>query len=300
MVADDFNAEANGLIPIREISRATGVNTVTLRAWERRYGLLVPQRTSKGHRLYTQADIQKVKAVQVWLARGVAISKVKALLAEETGAEFDETLDSVWATVAAQIDQSLNAFSRSRLNHILADTFALYPAEIVADYVLVPLLKSLGTQNVGHAAKRAFLCSVLQEYLQAAIYRQRQAGQKDSVFIVSLCPDADALESLILQFSMLTHQYHADYLGHLDAREALICVEALQPTIVVLAGYGSLPSSDLQNYLRVWREKNNLPVIVAGDAALVYPALNLPSTNDVHACVAMQQIHYAINHLLKE
>ena len=41
-------------LPIREVARQTGVNAVTLRAWERRYGLIVPHRTEKGHRLYTR------------------------------------------------------------------------------------------------------------------------------------------------------------------------------------------------------------------------------------------------------
>ncbi|MBF4212988.1 MerR family DNA-binding transcriptional regulator, partial [Pseudomonas donghuensis] len=38
------------LFPIREVARLTGVNPVTLRAWERRYGLIQPTRTESGHR----------------------------------------------------------------------------------------------------------------------------------------------------------------------------------------------------------------------------------------------------------
>ncbi len=48
-------------IPIREISRLTGVNSVTIRAWERRYGLIKPLRTNKGHRLYCHADVELIK-----------------------------------------------------------------------------------------------------------------------------------------------------------------------------------------------------------------------------------------------
>src|SRR3546814_4637558 len=44
-------------LPIREVTRQTGVNAVTLRAWERRYGLIVPQRTAKGHRLFSNEQI---------------------------------------------------------------------------------------------------------------------------------------------------------------------------------------------------------------------------------------------------
>ena len=43
---------SEALLAIGELARRTGVNPVTLRAWERRYGLLKPQRTANLHRLY--------------------------------------------------------------------------------------------------------------------------------------------------------------------------------------------------------------------------------------------------------
>src|SRR3990167_1853043 len=78
---DDYqSALARGFVPIRDVARITGVNPVTLRAWERRYGLIVPQRTAKGHRLYTEAHIERIQAILTWLNRGVAVGQVKALL----------------------------------------------------------------------------------------------------------------------------------------------------------------------------------------------------------------------------
>ena len=49
----------DSLFSIGEVARQTGVNPVTLRAWQRRYGLVVPQRTAKGHRLYTEQDVRR-------------------------------------------------------------------------------------------------------------------------------------------------------------------------------------------------------------------------------------------------
>lgn len=63
--------EQDGLYPIREVSRLTGINPVTLRAWERRYGLIQPKRTESGHRLYSVTDIESVRQVQWWIERGV-------------------------------------------------------------------------------------------------------------------------------------------------------------------------------------------------------------------------------------
>ena len=38
-----------------------GLSAATLRAWERRYGLLKPQRSAGGHRLYSRQDIEMLK-----------------------------------------------------------------------------------------------------------------------------------------------------------------------------------------------------------------------------------------------
>ena len=65
-----FNATAfkeEELFPIREVARLTGVNPVTLRAWERRYGLIQPVRTDSGHRLYSPVDVETVRSVLAWI-----------------------------------------------------------------------------------------------------------------------------------------------------------------------------------------------------------------------------------------
>jgi len=78
--SEDRESMVSEAVPIRRVSELTGVNSVTLRAWERRYGLLKPLRTAKGHRLYRPEDIARVEAIQRWLARGVAVGQVRALL----------------------------------------------------------------------------------------------------------------------------------------------------------------------------------------------------------------------------
>ena len=50
-------------IPIRAVASLTGVNAVTLRAWERRYGLIRPLRTPSGHRMYTHQHIDQIHRV---------------------------------------------------------------------------------------------------------------------------------------------------------------------------------------------------------------------------------------------
>ena len=59
----DRTVAPGSMLPIRAVANLTGINPVTLRAWERRYNLITPKRTPKGHRLYSENDIEIIKQV---------------------------------------------------------------------------------------------------------------------------------------------------------------------------------------------------------------------------------------------
>ena len=75
------SAESGELFPIRTVSHLTGVNSVTLRAWERRHGLIKPQRTPSGHRLYGPRQIEVIHRILGLLDKGLPISQVERALA---------------------------------------------------------------------------------------------------------------------------------------------------------------------------------------------------------------------------
>lgn len=134
--------------PIRELSLKTGVNSVTLRAWERRYGLLKPKRTDKGHRLYDQGDVLRVEGILRWIQQGVAVSKVRALLEQETTAEGapstngepdNEWLDWRYALVAAS-----KSYQEEKIAQLYQDVFSQYPVDIAIRDWILPSFEQLG------------------------------------------------------------------------------------------------------------------------------------------------------------
>ncbi len=68
--------------PVKRVSDLTGILPVTLRAWERRYGILNPDRDQNRYRLYSERDL----AILRWLinkkSSGVSISTAAANLQE--------------------------------------------------------------------------------------------------------------------------------------------------------------------------------------------------------------------------
>src|ERR1700676_2724485 len=56
------------------LARRTGVGVSTLRAWESRFRFLQPERSSAGHRLYLESDVDRVDAVLRLVSEGLTLS----------------------------------------------------------------------------------------------------------------------------------------------------------------------------------------------------------------------------------
>ena len=113
------NLNHSDYFPIRELSERTEVNTVTLRAWERRYGLLKPKRSSKGHRLYCEQDVATIERVLALVARGVPISKVKPLLNDDAPLSVDQDDAENWSASISQLLTALDSFSATKVEHLI-------------------------------------------------------------------------------------------------------------------------------------------------------------------------------------
>ena len=74
----------SAMVRIGELGRRVGVSEHVLRAWERRYGLLRPERSPGGYRLYSAADERRVRRMQAHLAAGLSAAEAaRAALSEE-------------------------------------------------------------------------------------------------------------------------------------------------------------------------------------------------------------------------
>ena len=79
---------------IGEVAARTGMTIAALRAWERRYQLLVPARTAGGQRLYSEADVTRVRAIQRLVAEGWSIPGAVARLRADDEAPDDQSDDA--------------------------------------------------------------------------------------------------------------------------------------------------------------------------------------------------------------
>jgi len=84
--------------PIRVVSQRTGITPATLRAWERRYGVVQPWRSEGGQRLYSDDDVLRLVRLRRLTEAGRSISAVAGLTDEEAEALLEEDRDSLAST----------------------------------------------------------------------------------------------------------------------------------------------------------------------------------------------------------
>ncbi|MBV9279826.1 MAG: MerR family transcriptional regulator, partial [Chloroflexi bacterium] len=162
------------LYNIQAVAAATGVPAITLRSWERRYGVPEPKRDPKGYRLYSERDI----AVALWLKervqQGVGISRaVNMLRAREAGElppDLPRTLD--FETLRARLLNGIDSMDEAAIAQVVAEALAVASVEDVALRLLQPALYEVGqlwnqgalsvtTEHVGSNLLRAHLVQLI-------------------------------------------------------------------------------------------------------------------------------------------
>jgi DNA-binding transcriptional MerR regulator len=75
---------------IGAVERMLGIPAATVRNWEERYGLVRPERSEGGHRLYTRTQVEQLRFVKERVDGGLQTAEAHRLLGErlERGGDF--------------------------------------------------------------------------------------------------------------------------------------------------------------------------------------------------------------------
>lgn len=262
------------LFPIREVSRLTGINPVTLRAWERRYGLIQPTRTESGHRLYSMADVEAVRSILAWTERGVAVSKVGSILSRSASSKAQESPDqqqaaaSEWSEWQAQVQRAVSSFDENRLDLVYGQIFATYSLPVVFQEILLPLWQQLLVRQdeFGQTSEWLFLDS----FLRARVLQRLQLARsqvEDRVVLAAVPGQCRELELAVAGMLLSSDRVAVNVLaiGQPLGELALVC-EKLRPRALVL--YSSVPpKAALLKQIGKLALGLDCPLALAGEAA---------------------------------
>lgn len=285
-VTDHNTSGITALFPIGTVSEQTGVNTVTLRAWERRYGLLKPRRTPKGHRLYSRQDVDRVKQVLVLLEQGIPVGRVRDVLDSGDAppvllrTAHDVKTDDPWRHYCSLFQRCIHKLDTRSLEHTFNEAVSLYSLELVAKKLILPLYQQLWQQQAMLPSTRAdyaflheFLCVKLgSRYLH---YNSRANGKR--VLLVNTQTHAVQLETLLFANIISQHGYQVSLLGTETTLDHL-------PLIIGRAEFDALllPSTGISSSLQALSIMTQITVFLSGQAT----PESLPDTT------ALRNIHW--------
>ena len=228
------------MLRIGELSRRLGVSDHVLRAWERRYGLLRPVRSTGGFRLYSEADLDRVRRMQAHLAQGLSAAE-----AARAAIDGDVPAGTRTGTAAAGLDEAAGALSRALdgfdepgAQAVLDQLLSTLTVETVLRDVVLPYLRELGDRWERGAA------SVAQEHFASNLIRGRLAslgrgwGHGRGPRAVLACPPDELHDIALLAFGVVLNRngWRIGYLGaNTPLADLIRLADATRPDVVVLA-----------------------------------------------------------------
>lgn len=277
-----LDAETTAL-SMKAVAQETGLKPVTIRAWERRYGLPQPGRTEGGDRRYSARDVALLKWLMARQEEGLAISQAAELWHsfEQRGRDplaLDQTAAALNASGDAQpvpqLDElrqrwigSCLAFDQAAAEQVLSRAFALFPAEMVCHEVL-----RRGLADIGAGWYRGAV-TIQQEHFASALTLRRvemlvaslpPPSRQERILIACAPGDTHTLAPLLLTYILGLRGWPVVYLGPNVPTQAMeTTIEQVQPGLVILSAQQLHTAAALQESAAVISQRN-VPVAYGG------------------------------------
>ncbi|MCL8026142.1 MerR family transcriptional regulator [Nocardioides bruguierae] len=231
---------------IGALAKRVGVSETLLRAWELRYGLLNPVRTTGGYRMYGPEDERRARAMQAARADGVPAAQAASRIlatdraqaeAPRTDCEAPPSVDA--ATLRAELETAMTAFDTGSMHDTIDRAFAALSVESAIREVLLPFLAGVGVGwQLGDF-------DVADEHFASDVVRGRLAalaagpGSRTGPVVLLACPPKESHDIALKAFEVVLQRagWRTRFLGpHTPLTSIEVACEVVRPDVVVLAG----------------------------------------------------------------
>jgi DNA-binding transcriptional MerR regulator len=272
--------DSDGVLRIGELSKRSGVSPELLRAWERRYGLVRPVRSAGGLRLYTSADVERVRVMRQHLADGLAAAEAAARALQAGVGNAVTPLALRPEAVRDDLADALDRYDEPRAQAILDRLLAVATVDTLLSEVVLPYLHELGERWLRGEA------SVAQEHFASSVLRGRLLGLArgwglglgPTAVLACLPGEHHDLGLIAFGLALRSRGWRIVYLGSDSPIETVEEVSRqLDPSLVVLTAVSSERVEPVETQLRALAGRHRLALggAAAGNDALTGGALAL-------------------------
>ena len=241
---DEPNAPANNVFySIKTVSRLTGVNSATIRSWERRYGLIAPARDTNGRRTYSEDDICNLRMISELVRAGHPIGEI-APMTTELLQDLQEQADATkrFGRRNPVFDRLMTAVATKdadRFRLVLGKALSTFePLEAVQE-VIAPALREIGDRwergEVSIGQEHA-LSAITKQLLFASVNSINWHSNGPSVVIATPATELHEFGSLLAYYLASSYGAKCTYLGpNLPAEELAEAASMVNTDVVALS-----------------------------------------------------------------
>ncbi|HSL28617.1 MAG TPA: B12-binding domain-containing protein [Anaerolineales bacterium] len=256
---------------LKVVLKETGIAADTLRAWERRYGLPMPQRSAGGHRLYSQRDLETIKWLMKRQSEGLSISRAVDLWNEQLASGTDplagitatgpaagstnvvpyQSPDTTLDSLRAQwIGACLN-FSESNAEQILNQAFSIFPVEAVCLEVIQKGMSEIGDlwyENRSTVQQEHFASGLAARRLDALLSASPAPTRNQTIIVGCPSDEWHTLTPLLLALLLRRRGLNVLYLGaNVPVQQFSTTVRTTGANLVVLVAQHLISAASLQH-----------------------------------------------------
>ena len=243
---------------IKELEKLSGIKAHTIRIWEKRYRIVLPQRSDTNIRSYSDDDLKKIINVSLLNNNGLKISKIADLTAEELVKKVNELSEST-SSPDIHIDQLIVAMvdlDEENFEHILSELIQRCGFEKTIITVVYAFLQKIGvlwqTGNISPAQEH-FISNLIRQKIIVAIDSLPLAPKNRPRALLFL-PEAELHELGLLFYYYLVKKegFRTYYLGQMVPYKDIVALcQSHSPKIMVTAITSSPDGHSIQEYLNM-------------------------------------------------
>lgn len=267
---DDYG----NLYPIRTVADLTGVNAITLRAWERRYDLIQPRRTPSGHRLYSEQDIHLINTIVGLLHKGISIGQVQSHLRGQISIAKEQDLlpQEPWSTYLQRMLSAVIRFDEKALDEAYNESLSLYSVTMVTHKLLLPLLYQLGQRwqsAEGSVAEEHFFAVYLRNKLGARFHHRIESGDGPKLMLSCLPGEQHEIGLLLFALEACQHGFRIIMLGANMPIEELPAAAKRAACDAIVLSASIKPSAEmLHKQLSALSQNSAVPIFLGGPTSI--------------------------------
>jgi DNA-binding transcriptional MerR regulator len=283
---------------IKDLEVLTGIKAHTIRIWEKRYGILIPERTDTKIRLYSDEELTLLLNVALLNNSGVKISRIAVL-------SRDQIKDKVWEVKGSNIEDNsielmllaLLDIDECQFKNVLEELIASIGIERMFSEKLIPFLDRIGVMWLVGSITTA------QEHFISNLIRQKLISELDKLPVPQSKTDNVLLflpEHEWHEISLLYYHYvlrrngrNTFYLGQSLPYDALLeSVEKLKPSALVTSWLTAVDQKFIVTYFdRLQQDVPNIPIYSGGYQMKEYGRLLGDKVKIIEHTTDLQQLY---------